>query len=407
MNFKKIAVVLTLMLCMLPFCVSAKTLEFTLNKNVATIKDNGVKNTVTLENEIFTENDRTMVPIRIISEEMGADVLWSDNSQMVTISDEQSKIQIFVGDNMAYINGTPVPMDAVPIELNDRVMVPIRFISEHLGYTVKYDDITEKVMITNNPIVFSVNSIPVTLDAYEIAYSALGYNTGLTGETLLDYTTDYLKGIYAVSEYAIKNGTEISEEEANTIKNEVALSLDELEYSDILKRSMLVEKFVKTLGSVDDITFEDIEKYYNDNYICAKHILIAGDEKNAENKIKEIKKKITNGVDFDKLMKNYSEDPGKETYPDGYVFSEGEMVDEFYTGAKELKENEVSDIVKSSYGYHIIKRLPLPDLNENTMLSVIGTMSGKNAENAYYDIVNKCDFSVNYSNETLEKLLGK
>lgn len=407
MNFKKIAVALSLTLGLTSFCVSAKTLEFTVNKNEVTVKDNGVKNTVTLENEVFTENDRTMVPIRIISEEMGADVSWNENSQMVTISGEQSKIQIFIGDNMAYINGTPVPMDVAPVELNGRVMVPVRFVSDNLGYTVKYDDITEKVMVTNNPVLYTVSGVPVTLDAYEILYTVLGYNTGLSGETLMNYTEDYIKGIYAVSEYALKNGVEITSDEAESIKNEVSVSLDELEYSDILKRNILAGKYINNLTPVEDITVEEIEKYYNDNFLCAKHILISESTENAENKIKEIKRKIANGVDFDKLIKQYSEDPGKETYPDGYVFCEGEMIDEFYSTALELKENKVSDIVKSVYGYHIIKRLPLPELDEKTSVSVINAICGKYAENTYNDIVNGCEFIKNYSGEALKNFLGE
>ena len=50
-----------------------------------------------------------------------------------------------------------------------------------------------------------------------------------------------------------------------------------------------------------------------------------------------------------------------ESSPDGYVFTEGEMVDEFYQGTKALEVGGVSDPIKSSYGWHIIQRLPLRD----------------------------------------------
>jgi hypothetical protein len=62
-------------------------------------------------------------------------------------------------------------------------------------------------------------------------------------------------------------------------------------------------------------------------------------------------------TDFDKLMQQYSTDPGSKAQPDGYIFKEGDMVAEFYKGAKDLKENEVSDIVESQFGYHIIKKV--------------------------------------------------
>ena len=66
-----------------------------------------------------------------------------------------------------------------------------------------------------------------------------------------------------------------------------------------------------------------------------------------------------NGADFKALMMEHSEDPGKEQAPDGYVFTEGEMVTEFYEGTKALAENGISEVIPSSYGYHVIKRIPL------------------------------------------------
>lgn len=75
----------------------------------------------------------------------------------------------------------------------------------------------------------------------------------------------------------------------------------------------------------------------------------------------EIQKKIESGANFDDLIKEYGEDPGMESSPDGYVFTEGEMVDEFYQGTKALKAGEISEPVNSSYGIHIIQRVELTD----------------------------------------------
>ena len=61
-------------------------------------------------------------------------------------------------------------------------------------------------------------------------------------------------------------------------------------------------------------------------------------------------------------MNQYSEDTGLSNNPNGYTFTEGQMVTEFYDGAKALAEDEVSELVKSSYGYHIIKRVKLDDI---------------------------------------------
>lgn len=114
-----------------------------------------------------------------------------------------------------------------------------------------------------------------------------------------------------------------------------------------------------------------IDEHYSTGYYSAKHILISTvddsnnalpDDQIAEKKAlaQEILSKLRASDDpqtlFDSLRKEYSEDPGQ---PDeGYSFGEGEMVDAFYQGTAALKENEISNLVESSYGYHIIMRLP-------------------------------------------------
>lgn len=62
---------------------------------------------------------------------------------------------------------------------------------------------------------------------------------------------------------------------------------------------------------------------------------------------------------FDTLMMEYSEDTGLSSYPDGYVAYQGQMVEEFETAALALNVGEISDVVESLYGYHIIMRTPL------------------------------------------------
>ena len=82
-------------------------------------------------------------------------------------------------------------------------------------------------------------------------------------------------------------------------------------------------------------------------------------QEEAKAEAQKILDRLHAGEDFDALMQENSEDPGLSGNPDGYIFTEGEMVTAFYDAAKALGEDEVSGLVKSDYGYHIIKRVPV------------------------------------------------
>lgn len=121
-------------------------------------------------------------------------------------------------------------------------------------------------------------------------------------------------------------------------------------------------------GTLVKVSEDEAVKYAKDNdYIMAKHVLINAKDLSDEEKAKkrasaeEVLKKAKNGDDFDALIKQYGEDPGMQSNPNGYVFKKGDMVAEFETAAYALKEGDISDIVETTYGFHIIKRLPLDE----------------------------------------------
>ncbi|MCL2405512.1 MAG: peptidylprolyl isomerase [Defluviitaleaceae bacterium] len=71
--------------------------------------------------------------------------------------------------------------------------------------------------------------------------------------------------------------------------------------------------------------------------------------------------RLANGEDFDTLMATYSEDPGLVTSPDGYVFLEGAMVPEFFTATNNLEIGEISGLVQTIHGFHIVMRIDPPE----------------------------------------------
>ena len=121
-----------------------------------------------------------------------------------------------------------------------------------------------------------------------------------------------------------------------------------------------------------------LARYAADNgWITADHILFAtqdpatgeerGEEEKAEKKrlAEETLRQLRDSADpaalFAELADRYSEDPGRAANPRGYTFTYGTMVEPFDEAARALGENEISDIVESSYGYHIILRRPLDE----------------------------------------------
>lgn len=96
---------------------------------------------------------------------------------------------------------------------------------------------------------------------------------------------------------------------------------------------------------------------------------------------------------FAELADEYSEDGGRETNPEGYTFGPGEMVAEFENATAALGENEVSDIVESSYGYHIILRKPL---NTEEAVSAVragyfDTLLSERLENANVELASEVE----------------
>lgn len=117
----------------------------------------------------------------------------------------------------------------------------------------------------------------------------------------------------------------------------------------------------KLTEDIADPTDEELKAYFAENYYRAKHILISteGDisDEEAQTKANDLLAQAENGADFDTLIAENSEDPGSSSNPDGYIFTDGDMVTEFEDCVKELGEGEFN-VCKSSYGYHVIQRLP-------------------------------------------------
>jgi|GEM_PF-2912794 len=86
------------------------------------------------------ENGRTLVPLRGVLEALGAQVYWNESSRNAVAFLGDSSVSVTIGDYTAYSNGSPVALDVPAKIINDRTMVPIRFMAESLGYEVSFTE---------------------------------------------------------------------------------------------------------------------------------------------------------------------------------------------------------------------------------------------------------------------------
>ncbi|QPQ32422.1 copper amine oxidase N-terminal domain-containing protein [Lysinibacillus sp. JNUCC 51] len=93
-------------------------------------------------------NGRTLVPMRTIFEELESTVQWTAKTKTITANRGTKKITLVVGSKTATVNGQKITLDVPPQIINGRTLVPLRFISEALGAKVDWNNKTKTVSIT-------------------------------------------------------------------------------------------------------------------------------------------------------------------------------------------------------------------------------------------------------------------
>ncbi|MGA4644455.1 peptidylprolyl isomerase [Limisphaera sp. 4302-co] len=177
----------------------------------------------------------------------------------------------------------------------------------------------------------------------------------------------------------------------------------ELRYQQVLERAGSMENLVRQLKSVGispdqlkerlieeataeavirrevhvNVTDEDVRRFYDENpaqfeqpeRVRVSHLLLRTVDANTREplpeeirqakrkQIEELLQRARAGEDFAALVKQYSEDPGSKDRGGEYVFARGQMVPEFEVAAWSLQPGQISDVVTTQFGYHIIKML--------------------------------------------------
>ncbi len=118
-------------------CVSAANISIVIDNN-------------TVESDVepqITAEGRTIVPLRVISEELGAKVDWDAETKTVTVEKADSTLKLTIGDRKMSTNDGEIQLDSPAQIVNDRTMVPLRAISESFGCKVDWDGETKTVII--------------------------------------------------------------------------------------------------------------------------------------------------------------------------------------------------------------------------------------------------------------------
>ena len=156
-NHKKYLILLALILMTISVLGSAtyadKTLSFQSMNAIITINGKKVNFNNDMGHPMLTNTKRTLVPLRIISENMGYKVDWSENTwhqgiKKVWINDDKTKVELEIGKIIALVNGITKyidvddqgnPVNTKSMLIKDRTYVPLRFITEALGGEIKYE----------------------------------------------------------------------------------------------------------------------------------------------------------------------------------------------------------------------------------------------------------------------------
>lgn len=260
-------------------------------------------------------------------------------------------------------------------------------------------------------------SVPMDMYFYNICYAASYMQNFMTmygmdfdwdmdlgdGMTVYDAVKqsalENTKGFAVIEKLAKENNVVLDEDALKAIDTKLQQVIDDLggeenyaaelakiglreETYDRMRRSDSLYDALKTLYATEGSSLyasDDTLLAYAEEqgYMTADHILLLTKDMSTYQELdaetaaqkKELADEIKAKLDaytgddivayFTELADEYSEDSGREGNPDGYTFGSGQMAEEFEDTAAALGENEISEVVKSSYGYHIILRKPL------------------------------------------------
>jgi peptidyl-prolyl cis-trans isomerase C len=206
-------------------------------------------------------------------------------------------------------------------------------------------------------VIARVNGIDIKAGDLTLADEDIGTNLPMTGDARRDYLTRYLIDMQLIVQAADTKKLGDDEEFKRRL--------------NYARSKLLMERFLQTEGkaAVSDAALHDlyqqvIKEMAGEQEVHARHILVA-----TEDDAKAVYEQLRKGADFATLAKEKSKDPSSSEGGDLGYFTRDRMVPEFADAAFKLQVGQISDPVKTEFGWHIIKledkrTRPIPEFDK-------------------------------------------
>ena len=133
--------------------VTKEKYELKIGSNVITSDINGEVKEKTLDVAPYIVNGSTLIPLRGLVEEMGAEIAWDGDTKSITLKIPGRTIVLQIWNNLVYVKDNKLgdimyTLLNFPVIKDSRTFIPVRFVSEQLGYTVAWNGETGEITIT-------------------------------------------------------------------------------------------------------------------------------------------------------------------------------------------------------------------------------------------------------------------
>ncbi len=189
-------------------------------------------------------NNRTLVPLRGVFEKLGADVDYNIETKQVIVKTDLIEVLLETENDAVLVNGRISHLDTASMIVDDRTLVPVRFVAEALGHEVAWNGLTRRIDITTKDVQIDTSSGLPTVGSFENLAQLIKYNNDLSmyisGRRTLDvaleavtFDTDSSAGEADVQEEAPMEKSESASADDASSTNTQVEGVDE--GGDILK----------------------------------------------------------------------------------------------------------------------------------------------------------------------------